>query len=194
MNKFKTTLGRVLDREIKVNKDSKKSVIVAKTEMTAGEDVQSIEIMNHTGEDNNPPNDSRLITTQIDEAYKICVASDDNITPITEPGEKRIYATDEGNTRVQVSAHFKNDGELYINNDNCRIIMFPSGEIHIENDNGYIHLQALGNVIINGAQIPVNGDVITAQGVSLNRHRHNYYDCCDGGGSNRLTEPPSIWP
>lgn len=132
----------VIGREIKKNKDGKKSVIILQCQITDPEDIQSVELMNQSGEDNNPPNESRVTIIDIGQAYKIAIASDDNIEPITNPGEKRIYSTDsDGN--LKASIYLKDDGS-----------------IREENDNGYHELKANGDVDINGVLIKANGDII----------------------------------
>lgn len=181
--------GVVLDREIKANKDGDKSVILMKTEMTDPADLQTVEMMNHTGEDNNPPGGSRLTILEIGQAFKLAIASDDNIEPITAPGEKRIYSTDEDNTVVMASIWLKNDGTIVMENDNARVTIAPNGQINafsdgqlirVENTAGYYELLASGTVRANGATIPTNGDVRTASGISLDNHTHQQGNDSDG--------------
>lgn len=154
----------VTGREIKKNKDGKKSVILLQCQITDPADVQSVELMNQTGEDNNPPDGSRVTIIDIGQAFKLAIASDDNIEPITEPGEKRIYSTDsDGN--LKASFYLKNDGS-----------------VTLENDNGFIELKANGDVDINGFIIKANGDSssptsisapsIVANGKELAEHDH----------------------
>lgn len=80
-------------------------------------------------------------------------------------GDKRIYARD-ANTGDQIV-------ELWLKNDGTAIMY---------NDNGIVTLQPDGEVNINGARITINGDVITAKGVSLNYHYHEQGNDNDGDG------------
>ena len=80
------------------------------------------------------------------------------IDPKSEPkaqaGDKRIYAR-------------KSDGALAV-----EVWLKNDGSVVIANDNGSFEMEAGGDVIINGAKITTDGDVITASGVSLDNHPH----------------------
>ena len=79
---------------------------------------------------------------------------DPKSAPKAQAGDKRIYAR-------------KSDGllavEVWLKND---------GSVVIANDSGSFEMEAGGDVIINGAKITTDGDVITASGVSLDNHPH----------------------
>lgn len=166
--------GKVTGREIKKNKDGLKSVVLLQVQITDPDDVQSVELMNQSGEDNNPPNGSRVTIIDIGMAYKIAVVSDDNIEPITNPGEKRVYSTDTDNSAVMASIYLKTDGA-----------------IRAENDNGYYELQPSGLILANDAQITTDGDVITKNGISLDNHTHAQPN--DGNGDSEAeTNKPTV--
>lgn len=93
-------------------------------------------------------------------------------TPKAAAGEKRIYSREVNGSIV---------AEVWLKND---------GEIETINALGYSKLRPDGVVEANGATIPLNGDVITASGISLDNHTHAQGN--DGGGdSEQETEAPT---
>lgn len=78
------------------------------------------------------------------------------------PGEVRRYARASNGEQV-VEVWLKNDGSAIIENENGRFTLHPDGEFNI-----------------NGARITPSGDVITAQGASLNNHYHTQGADSDG--------------
>lgn len=70
------------------------------------------------------------------------------------PGERRTYARDTAGAIV-VTLHLK-----------------ANGSARLFNGNGYIELKANGEIEANGAKITTDGDVVTADGVSLNNHKN----------------------
>ena len=148
------------------------------TEITAPEDLQTVELMNHTGEDNNPPINSRVIIVDIGQAFKIAIASDDIIAPVTDPGEKRIYSTDVNNTTWKASIHLFDDGRIRIDNNTSV---------------GYCELLPDGTWDFNGATITLDGDVITKNGISIDNHTHSQ-PADSGLDSEAETNAPTVTP
>lgn len=66
------------------------------------------------------------------------------------------------------------------------IITMESSVVNISNSNGNATLQSNGEWDINGAKITPNGDVITANGVSVNNHYHN-----QGNDSDNNSQQPT---
>lgn len=68
---------------------------------------------------------------------------------------------------------FQNNGVRLRNRSGTQFAWLKNdGSIMIENGAGHIRMAADGTVTINGAIIPVSGDVISAASVSLNNHVH----------------------
>ena len=158
--------GKVTGREIKKNKDGLKSVILLQVQITDPDDVQTVELMNQSGEDNNPPDGSRVTIIDIGKAFKLAIASDDDIVPISDPGEKRTYSTDSDNSVVKASVHLKNDGTVEIENDLTTTILNPDGSQKMSNSSGFIELKSNGDVDINGFIIKANGDSSSPTSIS----------------------------
>jgi phage gp45-like len=61
-------------------------------EITDSDDIQTVELRNQYGEDNNPVNGSQVLIVDIGSAFKMAIAVKDGITPSMNPGEKKIYS------------------------------------------------------------------------------------------------------
>jgi hypothetical protein len=150
MDSLTLSSGRVVGRAITKNKDGTKKVLLMQVEITDPDDIQSVELMNHTGEESNPVVNSRSVILKIGDAWKIAVATDDLIEPITDPGEKRLYSTDENGSAVVAQIHLKNDGEIFISNGVVTITAKPDGDLIINTD---------GESIITSSKTIINNDV-----------------------------------
>lgn len=167
--------GKVTGQEVKVNRDATKQERLMQVEITAPNDVQTVELMSHTGEESNPPIGSKVTVLGVGEAWKLAVASGDKIVPSVAPGEKMIYSTDDAGEVIKAKIHCKNDGTVVINNDNATITISPSGTLSIT---------CTEDVVINANGVSLNGNgdnlVMWAflnnklQGliVDLNNHTH----------------------
>ncbi len=91
-------IGRITGRKIGKNRDGTKNVLLLQVEITAPEDIQTVELISQDGEDTNPVDNSRVVIIPIGQAYKIAIAVDDGIEPDAAqvPGEKKIYSSDGG--------------------------------------------------------------------------------------------------
>jgi hypothetical protein len=96
------------------------------------------------------------------------------LDPLTEKkaqiGEKRIYAR-----RI--------DGSVI-----CEIHLKNNGEVEIKNDIGNFKLLESGEFNINGARITTDGDIVTASGVSLDKHYHTQDNDSDGDSEADTSE------
>lgn len=118
----KALIGKVTGRTITTNKDGPNNKIMLQVEITDPDDIQTIEFMNQAGEDTNPPNDTNVIILSIGEAWKIAIASDDNIEPSMDIGEKKLYSTSDGS--IQGFINILNDGIIEINGNNDFAVRF----------------------------------------------------------------------
>lgn len=76
-------------------------------------------------------------------------------------------------SKPNVLPDFQNNGVRLRNRAGTQFAWLKNdGSIMIENGAGHIRMAADGTVTINGATIPVSGDVISAASVSLNNHVH----------------------
>lgn len=142
--------GKVTGSQFGKNKDGTKTVLLLQVEITDPTDIQTIELMGHTGEESNPPVGSRVSIFPIGSAFKIAVASDDSIIPGVSPGEKKIYSTDKSGGNVEASILLKNDGTIIVDNGPVVITATPAGKVTIT---------TTGNTEINSAKTVINNDV-----------------------------------
>jgi len=83
-------IGIVTGREVKKNRDGQNDRLMLQVEISDPDDIQTVELMNPAGEDNNPPDGSKILILDLGNAYKVAVATDDGIAP---SGKRRIYST-----------------------------------------------------------------------------------------------------
>jgi hypothetical protein len=88
------TDGIVKDFKIEKNRDADKKTIMLQVELDDTDDVQSVELINASGVDYNPPSGSQVIILDLGPAWKVAIASDDNVEPDTDPGDYEIYSSD----------------------------------------------------------------------------------------------------
>lgn len=142
--------GKIINREVKKNRDGTKNVLLLQVEITDPEDIQTVELMSQTGEENNPPSNSKATMVQVGDAWKIAVSTDDQIEPITDPGEKRLYSTNTEGDTVLAEQRFYNDGKIIISNNEVTITAFS---------NGLTTIHTSGNLEITSAKTIINNDV-----------------------------------
>lgn len=113
--------GLVKGSEIKKNRDADKKSLLLQVQITNPDDIQTIEAFLGSGEDFNPPDNSRIVYIAAGNAFKIAVAIDDGVEPAEdlEKGERELYSTDNGGGRKAThrlkkdSTHVFNGGEDY---------------------------------------------------------------------------------
>ena len=99
------------------------------------------------GDDSKPLPDDYAVIVPIENTSNAAVVGfvDPRNTPVTEPGEKRIYSRDtEGN--VVAAVHLKNDGAVEVTNA----------------EGGSLVLQPSGDIVLNGVTIDTNGNITTS--------------------------------
>lgn len=85
-------IGKVTGREIIKNRDGQNDRLMLQVEITDSDDIQTVELRNQYGEDNNPVNGSQVLIIDIGSAFKMAIAAEDGIIPSMSPGEKKIYS------------------------------------------------------------------------------------------------------
>lgn len=143
-------VGTVTGKQTGKNKDGTKDVLLLQVEMTDPEDIQTVELMSQTGENSNPPTGSRVVVIGAGSAFKLAIASDDDIVPATADGEKIIYSTDETGAATVSSIYLKNDGTIIADNGEITITAEPGGLLSIVTS---------GNTEITSAKTIINNDL-----------------------------------
>jgi len=110
--------GVVTGSEIKKNRDGEFSARLLQCIVTDPEDVQTVQLMNHVGEDSAPPIGSTVLIGTVGDV-KFAIASEDNITPEVAPGEKLLYSSSGGTEETpgtkQATLNLRVDGSIEIN-------------------------------------------------------------------------------
>lgn len=76
---------------------------------------QLAKLMRSAGEDFCPQKGAHVVVLDFDEALLLAIATDDNVTPSVDPGERMMYSYDElGNILARV--HAKKNGKIEISN------------------------------------------------------------------------------
>jgi len=120
------TTGVIKGFEIKKNRDGAGDRVILQVEITDSDDVQSVELMAQSGEDNVPPVDSRVLITSVGPAYKIGIAADDGITPSMAEGEKKIYSINSGD--IAAFINLLSTGTIEINGNTDFAVRFGALE------------------------------------------------------------------
>ncbi len=109
-------IGTVTNNERKKNRDSDENQRILSCEITSPDDVQSVELSNVSGEDNNPLNEDTVLIIPITDAYKLGILIDDGVAPDGSilKGEKLLYSRDSSGA-VKAKIAFKNNGDLIFN-------------------------------------------------------------------------------
>lgn len=138
-----------------------------------GGDTEASEFYTGVGDDSQPLTGDYLFTINQHGGKKsIAVAYlDPKLSPVAEPGDKRIYSRSADGS-VVASVWLKNTGEMVFENEKATITLEADGEMILTNGSATATLKTSGVVDVNGATITTIGDVLTAGGVSLQKHVH----------------------
>lgn len=142
--------GRVTGRRTGKNRDSKDTTRLLQVIVTDRNDVRTVQLASHTGEESNPPDGSLVAIIAAGESLKIALATSDFIVPVLDVGGKRIYSTDDTGTAVKAEIRLDPDGKITVTNPGASITITPAGQITIEAD---------GDTIITSNKTTINNDV-----------------------------------
>ncbi len=164
--------GKVRERQLTKNRDGSTDKILLQVELTSPDDIQTVEWINHDGEDSSPPDNSLVVVVAVSESYKIAIACDDGILSEASPGEKIIYSQLNGAKRTSV--FLKTDGSLIIDTKDTSgvqksvIELEPGGDISITSESN-INLNGSSDFAVrfNALEIVLNQFLI-----ALNLHKH----------------------
>lgn len=152
-------IGKVTGREIVKNRDGTNDRLMLQVEMTSAEDIQTVELRNSHGDDNSPIDGSQVLIVDVGPAFKLGIANNDGVDPDTNPGEKRIYATD-SNGVVKASIHLTDDGNIVIvASNNLEVTVQNNMEFNITNNMEFKILGA-GKIEFEAPVIEMNGNLI----------------------------------
>lgn len=140
-------------------------------------DTQTSEVAAPFGVDANPYPGIKGIFARATSAGRGVVLAFINRFLAAQPGEIRIYSTDDQGNDVVSFMHFKNNGTISINGDTTH-----EGDLTVNGG-----LEVNGDLDVNDGDITVTNGDVTADGISLKNHTHNYTD----DGLPAVTDPPN---
>jgi len=132
--------------------------------ITDERDVQTVQLIGQSGEENNPPDGSQVAVLALGESLKVAVASTDTIAPVMTPGGKRLYSSTEGEVMAEI--RLEPTGEVKVSNGAASFTMSPEGVFTFDGQGVMFNC----DVAVDGA-LAATGDV-TAGTVSLELHTH----------------------
>lgn len=138
--------GRVRGREIRKNRDGITDKILLQVELTSPDDIQTVEWINHDGEDSSPPDNSLVVVVAVSNSYKIAIACDDGILAESQPGEKIIYSQLNGTKRTSIV--LSPDGSVVIDTKDTSGAQQSKIELTAGGD---ININSIGNINLNGS-------------------------------------------
>jgi phage gp45-like len=121
---MKIQTGIIKGRETKSNRDGARDVLLLQVELTDKNDVQTVELMQGSGDQYNPENGSKVLVVSDGSAYKIAIAVDDMTAIALEVGERAIRSVLGG--EVKSSVLCKTDGNVVINEGDDFAIQFSA--------------------------------------------------------------------
>lgn len=76
------------------NRDGSRLVRMLQVELSADDDIQSVEMIRPGGDDFSPPDGTRVFIVQVGPAYKLSLGVDDKVEPQAAKGDHWLYAID----------------------------------------------------------------------------------------------------
>lgn len=89
-------IGEVTGNSIGKNRDGTKNVRLLQVKISDDDDVQTAELYSPAGDDSCPPDGSFVKIIDLGDNWKIAVAVNDNIDPLSQKGEKILYSQSGG--------------------------------------------------------------------------------------------------
>lgn len=107
-------IGIIKNIEDKLNRDGDIIRPMLQVELL-DDDVRTVELMTQSGEDTKPAIGSRVYVIGESEAYKLGIATSDDLKSEVDPGEKEIYSTDSPATTKMARIKLNADGNIDLN-------------------------------------------------------------------------------
>ena len=117
-------IGTVRGFEIGPNRDGTNNVLLLQVEISDPDDIQTVEYFSGAGDDTIPPEGSLVTILSVGRAWKIAIASNDNITPSMSEGERKIYSSDGGS--IQAFINWLSGGNLELNGNGNSAVTFAA--------------------------------------------------------------------
>ena len=192
--------GIVTGRQTAANRGQGVPVRLLQAIITDPADVQTVQLVEQSGEESNPLNGTLVILLPGAQAFKLGVACSDGVTPVMDPGGKRIYSLDPTTAQPIAQVRLDPDGKITASGPVGSLTIDPDGKCTLVNGAASFTMNADGtfqfhgvsatydcpvtapafNAVTSGGgtgDMTVAGDVVvdgdvTASGTSLHHHTH----------------------
>lgn len=154
-----TRVGIVTGRVTAPNRNSDLSVRLLQVQLTDLMDVQTVQLVEQSGEESSPPLGSLVTVVNGGQAFKLAVGVDDGIEPIMDPGGKRLYSIDPATHKVIAELKFDPDGTVTETTPNCTRVTAPDGTFTLTNPGATITVSPAGVITINAPTVNMTGDL-----------------------------------
>ena len=119
------SIGIVQGFKVGKNRDGTKDVVLLTVEIYK-DDIQTVELMTHAGDDTIPPNGSKVIVLSVGDAWKIGIATNDGVKSTMKSGEKKLYSSSNGTIKAFIN--WLSGGNLELNGKNDNAVRFKELE------------------------------------------------------------------
>ena len=119
-------VGTVRGREIKANRNGGDDVLLLQVEVSDADDMQTVELMTHAGDESSPEDGARVLLVQVGPAWVVAIAADDLIPPGIAAGERRVYSQEGGSRKASI--YWCTDGQLELNGTGDYAVRFNALE------------------------------------------------------------------
>lgn len=119
-------VGKVRGREIRKNRNGSGDVLLLQVEVSDADDIQTVELVTHAGDESSPEDGATVLLLQIGPAWVVAVGADDLIAPDIAPGERRVYSQDSGARKATI--YWRTDGQLELNGTGDYAVRFNALE------------------------------------------------------------------
>lgn len=123
--------GTVKNSELLKNRDSENTARMLQVQFSNESDIQSVQYMPLSGDDNPPQVGDRVIVLALGAAFKVAIAVDDGLTPSMSAGERKLYSRDSAGD-IAAFINLLNGGTIELNGNNDFAVRFTALETALQ--------------------------------------------------------------
>jgi len=120
-------LGKVTGQEIKPNRGTDIDVRMLQVQLSNESDIQSVEYIPLSGDDNPPKKDDKVVVIGIGSAFKIAIGVRDAVVTAMAAGERKLYSRD-GNGDIAAFINLLTGGNVELNGNTYSAVRFEKLE------------------------------------------------------------------
>ena len=120
-------IGTITGREVAKNRDGESNRLMLQVQISDSDDIQTVELLNAQGEDNNPIDGAQVVIVDLGSAFKVAIATNDGIAPSMTVGEKKVYSID-GAGDISAFINYLSNGIIELNGNDDFAVRFSALE------------------------------------------------------------------